>query len=59
MLEERSLIVPLLKDGASNKHVPSSYRSISLIHSVYKIYKLVLLDHLNDFIDSNDTILAE
>ena len=56
---KRALIVPLLKGNTSDAHAPISYLPISLISYTSKIYEFVLLNHLNDFVDSHDIIIAE
>jgi hypothetical protein len=49
------MVIPILKPGKERSN-PSSYRPISLLSTLSKIFERTVLKRLNDFISSNNII---
>ena len=52
---KHAIVIPILKPGKERSN-PSSYRPISLLSTISKIFERAILKRLNDFISSNNII---
>ena len=53
-----SIIYPILKKGKDYRN-PLSYRSISLMSTVAKVFNSIICKRISDFLDSNDLLVEE
>ena len=54
---KRAVIVRSPKGGGADIHAPASYRQISLLSCLSKVYEAVLVRRLDGFIDSHDIVI--
>ena len=55
----KAIIKPIPKGSSSNPHTPNSYRGISLLCCVYKIYSSVLNSRVVKYLEHNNKIVDE